>query len=146
MVEAFLHQRGDHAGHIGGVHADPVRLVVSAVLNTESKTHAGNKQLFVCPVAQEKRSTQKKQNLYEHGNRQGRLPQPDRNEAIQDRTAEYSPEKNRHCQQSVQSKIPISARRTDRRQNTVARQVSRECASEQITRCVSITADKSEPD
>jgi hypothetical protein len=25
MVEAFLHQRGNHPGHIGGVHTDSVR-------------------------------------------------------------------------------------------------------------------------
>jgi hypothetical protein len=40
----------------------------SAVLNTEGKTHAHDEQL-VCPVTYEKKGTQKKQDLYEHGDR-----------------------------------------------------------------------------
>jgi len=51
MVEAFLHQRGNHPGHIGGVDTDSVRLFESTVLNTEGKTHAHNEQLPVRPIA-----------------------------------------------------------------------------------------------
>ena len=50
MVEAFLHQRGNHPGHIGGVHTDSVRLMESPVLNTERETHARNEQLWGCSV------------------------------------------------------------------------------------------------
>ena len=50
MIEAFLHQGGNHPGHIGGVHTDSVRLMESIVLNTEGKTHAHNEQFGVYPV------------------------------------------------------------------------------------------------
>ena len=50
MVEAFLHQRGNHPGHIGGVDPGSVRLIERTVLNTEGQTHAHNEQFAVCPV------------------------------------------------------------------------------------------------
>ena len=60
MVEAFLHQRGNHPSHIGGVHTDSVRFMESPVLNTERETHADNEQLCGCSFTEKKRSTQKK--------------------------------------------------------------------------------------